>query len=62
VLDLTRVIAGPVCTRLLGALGADVLRVDAPRRRDMAPGKYADTLLAKRSSTLDLATPSRRDR
>jgi hypothetical protein len=61
VLDLTRVIAGPVCTRLLGALGADVLRVDSPRRRDMAPGKYADTLLAKRSSTLDLATPAGAD-
>lgn len=58
VLDLTRVIAGPVCTRLLGALGADVLRIDAPRRRDMTPGKFADTLLAKRSSTLDLATPN----
>jgi len=57
VLDLTRVIAGPVCTRLLGALGADVLRIDPPRRRDMAPGAYADTLLAKRSSTLDLASP-----
>jgi hypothetical protein len=57
VLDLTRVIAGPVSTRLLGALGADVLRIDPPRRRDMAPGTYADTLLAKRSATLDLATP-----
>lgn len=56
VLDLTRVIAGPVCTRLLGALGADVLRVDAPRKRDMAPGSLADTLLAKRSCTLDLTT------
>jgi hypothetical protein len=56
VLDLTRVIAGPVCTRLLGALGADVLRIDPPRRRDMAPGTFADTLLAKRSSTLDLTT------
>jgi hypothetical protein len=61
VLDLTRVIAGPVCTRLLGALGADVLRVDPPRRRDMAPGKFADNLLAKRSSTLDLAKPADAD-
>ncbi len=54
VLDLTRVIAGPVCTRYLGALGADVLRVDPPAYLDVAPGALADTLLAKRSSLLDL--------
>jgi hypothetical protein len=30
VLDLTRVMAGPVCTRLLAAYGAEVLRVDPP--------------------------------
>jgi hypothetical protein len=62
VLDLTRVIAGPVCTRLLAALGADVLRVDSPRRRDMAPGAFADTLLGKRSCALDLNTPAGADR
>jgi crotonobetainyl-CoA:carnitine CoA-transferase CaiB-like acyl-CoA transferase len=56
VLDLTRVIAGPVCTRLLGTLGADVLRLDPPGRPDVAPGAYADTLLGKRSAFTDLAT------
>lgn len=55
VLDLTRVIAGPVCTRLLGALGADVLRVDPPDLPDLRPSAPADTLLGKRSSALDLA-------
>ena len=35
-----------------------MLRVDAPRRRDMAPGALADTLLGKRSCTLDLTTPA----
>jgi crotonobetainyl-CoA:carnitine CoA-transferase CaiB-like acyl-CoA transferase len=55
VLDLTRVIAGPVCTRYLGALGADVLRVDPLHRPDLAPGSYADTLMAKRSAVLDLS-------
>jgi crotonobetainyl-CoA:carnitine CoA-transferase CaiB-like acyl-CoA transferase len=57
VLDLTRVIAGPVCTRYLGALGADVLRVDPPNHPDMRSGDVADTLLAKRSAALDLASP-----
>jgi crotonobetainyl-CoA:carnitine CoA-transferase CaiB-like acyl-CoA transferase len=56
VLDLTRVIAGPVCTRYLGALGAEVLRLDPPRHLDVQPGDVADTLLAKRSAFLDVST------
>jgi crotonobetainyl-CoA:carnitine CoA-transferase CaiB-like acyl-CoA transferase len=56
VLDLTRVIAGPVCTRYLAALGADVLRVDPPRHPDMQRGEVADTLLGKRSAMLDLSS------
>jgi hypothetical protein len=60
VLDLTRVIAGPVCTRFVGALGADVLRLDAPRHPDVRRGAVADTLLAKRSAALDLDTPAGR--
>jgi hypothetical protein len=56
VLDLTRVISGPVCTRLLGALGADVLRIDGPGRADLVSGAPADSLLGKRSAQLDLAS------
>ncbi|HEY2477156.1 MAG TPA: CoA transferase [Solirubrobacterales bacterium] len=54
VLDLTRVIAGPVCSRYLGALGADVLRLDPPDLPDLEPGAAADSLLGKRSASLDL--------
>jgi hypothetical protein len=58
VLDFTRVIAGPVCTRFLGALGADVLRLDPPGHPDLPAGAVADTLLGKRSSFVDLAGTS----
>ncbi|WP_338695106.1 CoA transferase [Streptomyces sp. Q6] len=53
VLDLTRVIAGPVATRTLALLGADVLRVDAPQLRE-DPDAHADTGFGKRSTRLDL--------
>ena len=60
VLDLTRVIAGPVATRYLAALGADVLRLDPPHRPEL-PHAY-DGLLGKRSALLDLDTdPARLD-
>lgn len=66
VLDLTRVLAGPFCTMMLGDLGADVIKVEAPGRGDdtrrwgppFAPGGEAAYFLAanrnKRSLTLDL--------
>jgi crotonobetainyl-CoA:carnitine CoA-transferase CaiB-like acyl-CoA transferase len=56
VLDMTRVIAGPVCTRYLAALGATVLRLDPPGHLDMRAGEVADTLLGKRSALLDLGS------
>jgi crotonobetainyl-CoA:carnitine CoA-transferase CaiB-like acyl-CoA transferase len=57
VLDLTRVIAGPVCTRFLAALGADVLRLDPPARPDLVAGQPADTLVGKRSAITDVESP-----
>ncbi|MGR3936298.1 CoA transferase [Streptomyces sp. BRA346] len=56
VLDLTRVIAGPVASRTLALLGADVLRVDSPRLPE-DPDAHADTGFGKRSTRLDLADP-----
>lgn len=53
VLDLTRVIAGPVATRTLALLGADVLRIDAPQLPEIA-WQHLDTGHGKRSSLLDL--------
>jgi crotonobetainyl-CoA:carnitine CoA-transferase CaiB-like acyl-CoA transferase len=55
VLDLTRVIAGPVATRYLAALGADVLRLDAPGRPELTAHAY-DGLPGKRSALLDFGT------
>ncbi|MGN5378257.1 CoA transferase [Streptomyces lasalocidi] len=55
VLDLTRVLAGPVATRTLALLGADVLRVDAPWLPEL-PDQHADTGFGKQSATLDLRT------
>jgi crotonobetainyl-CoA:carnitine CoA-transferase CaiB-like acyl-CoA transferase len=51
-----------VCTRYLGALGADVLRLDPPGHPDMPAGQPGDTLLAKRSAFLDLRRADRTSR
>jgi hypothetical protein len=53
VLDLTRVIAGPVAGRFLAAYGAQVLRVDAPSPEDSRI-LIVDTTVGKRSAVVDL--------
>ncbi|MBJ2120939.1 CoA transferase [Arthrobacter sp. MSA 4-2] len=57
VLDLTRVIAGPVATRTLALLGADVLRIDSPALPEM-PVQHLDTGAGKHSALLDLSLPA----
>lgn len=53
VLDLTRVIAGPVATRTLALLGADVLRVDPPHLPEIE-AQHLDTGQGKRTALADL--------
>ncbi|MFE1645400.1 CoA transferase [Microbacterium sp. P01] len=53
VLDLTRVIAGPVATRVLSHLGADVLRLDPPGLPEL-PWQHLDTGHGKRSAVMDV--------
>lgn len=60
VLDLTRVIAGPVATRTLALFGADVLRVDPPHLPEL-PAQHLDTGFGKRSTLVDLRTEADRD-
>jgi hypothetical protein len=59
VLDLTRVLAGPVCTRFLSAYGADVLRIDPPGFEEVG-ALVPETTVGKRRAVLDLKTDAGR--
>src|SRR4029079_2260640 len=61
VLDLTRVIAGPVCGRTLAAHGADVMRITAPHLPGF-PLLDTDTGRGKLSAALDLRAEEERER
>jgi len=72
VLDLTRILAGPFCTQMLGDMGADVIKVEPPGTGDdtrawgppFVNGESAYFLginRNKRSLTLNLAAQSGRD-
>ena len=54
VLDLTRILAGPVCGRALAAYGADVMLVNSPHLPNIE--SIADTSRGKLSAHLDLQT------
>ena len=60
VLDLTRIIAGPVCGRTLAAHGADVLLVTAPHLPEVE-SLVIDTGRGKLSTFLDLREKRERD-
>jgi len=55
VLDLTRILAGPICGRTLAAYGADVMLVNSPRLPNIAA--IIDTSRGKRSCHLELKDP-----
>ena len=68
VLDLTRILAGPLCTMMLGDMGADVIKVEPPGTGDdtrtwgppFIEGEAAYFLglnRNKRSITLNMAVP-----
>lgn len=58
VLDLTRILAGPVSTRTLAAYGADVLMINSPHLPNIE--SIADVSRGKRSALLDLKTDAGR--
>ncbi len=69
VLDLTRALAGPFCTMMLGDLGADVVKIEAPGRGDDSRGwgppfqggessYFLSLNRNKRSITLNLKHPA----
>lgn len=70
VLDLTRVLAGPTCTQMLGDMGAEVIKIERPEAGDdtrgFAPPFWPETKESayflgvnrnKLSVTLDIAKP-----
>jgi len=58
VLDLTRVLAGPVATRFLAGYGAEVLRIDPPDWSE--PGVVPEVTLGKHCARLDLKSAAGR--
>jgi crotonobetainyl-CoA:carnitine CoA-transferase CaiB-like acyl-CoA transferase len=59
VLDLTRVLAGPVASRTLAGFGASVLRIDPPNWEE--PNIVPDVTLGKRCARLDLTQKTDRN-
>ncbi|MBO9577806.1 MAG: CoA transferase, partial [Microbacteriaceae bacterium] len=62
VLDITRVLAGPMATRFLAGYGAEVLRIDPPGYAEPDGYSGGDLTLGKRCTNLELDTEAGRAR
>lgn len=60
VLELCRIIAGPVIGRILAEYGADVLKITSPNLSDV-PFFQVDGNMGKHAAELDLKTPEGRE-
>lgn len=60
VLELCRIIAGPVMGRILAEYGADVLKITSPNLSDV-PFFQVDGNMGKHAAELDLKTPAGRE-
>lgn len=64
VLSLAEQLPGPLCTRLLADLGADVIQLERPGhgdpQREINPWLFRSSALGKRSIALDLKSPAER--
>jgi crotonobetainyl-CoA:carnitine CoA-transferase CaiB-like acyl-CoA transferase len=68
IVDLTRVVAGPYCTMMLGDMGAEVLKIEQPEHGDDTrawgpyiegqSGFYFQLNRSKKSVAVDLKTPA----
>lgn len=71
ILDLTRVLAGPFCTMLLGDMGADIIKIEEPGKGDDTRGYppflngysayFTNLNRNKKSITLDLKKPEAKE-
>lgn len=63
VVDFSWVVAGPMCTKMLGALGAEIIKIESTQRAEFSyrGGWFAVVNNNKRSCTVDITTAEGQD-